>query len=74
MIVEYLSLVPWSAALTWSMVIDVCVDQKLMTGTKGIETAPAGGGVGVGVGLGVAPGEPPGVGVGPLTGALAGGV
>ena len=66
-IVEYLSLVPWSAALTSSMGMDVRVDQKLMTGTNGMDTSPAGA---VGVGVGVAPGEPLGVGVGPLTGAL----
>jgi len=42
-----------------------------MTGTKGIDTAPAGGGVGLGVGVGLGGGVPLGVpfgvGVGPVT-------
>src|SRR4051812_49706192 len=68
---EYLSLLPCSAALTSSIGMDVRVDQKLMTGTKGIETLPAGA---EGVGEGDTPGSSEGVGVGPLVGALGLGV
>ena len=39
-IVEYLSLLPERAALTSSMGIDVRVDQKLTTGTNGIDSLP----------------------------------
>src|SRR4051812_16149240 len=65
MMVGNLSVEPWSAALTSAMGIAVRVSQKLMTGTKGIETSPAGGvGVGGGGQHGLGGGEPEGVGVG----------
>src|SRR4051812_24329536 len=64
---EYLSLLPCSAALTSSIGMDVRVDQKLMTGTKGIATLPAGA---EGVGEGETPGSSEGVGLGPLVGVL----
>src|SRR4051794_8826173 len=62
-IVEYLELLPSRAALTSSSGIDVRVDQKLTTGTNGIERTPADGGGGGGpFGVGVDAGDA----VGPL--------